>query len=62
MTKLFLIIMLLATVAGLIWTVRVGGADGSWLAALVPAVLGGGTALYKKRVTGSWTSDSSGGR
>lgn len=62
MTKGFLILMLLAAVAGVVWTVRVGGADGSWIAAVVPAVLGGGTALYKKRVTGSYTSDSAGGR
>ena len=61
MTKLFLSLCLLAAVAGLIWAIRVGGADGSWLAIVVPAVLGGGTALYQKRVTGSYTSDSAGG-
>jgi hypothetical protein len=60
--SLFLLLCAIATVAGIIWTIRVGGADGSWLAILIPGAIGIGVARYTKRSTGSYTSDSSGGR
>lgn len=61
MTKILATLLLLATIAGLVWTVRTDGADGSWIAAVVPfgmllLVLG----ITKKR-TGQWLSDSAGG-
>ncbi len=58
MTKLFLTIMLLATIAGIVWVVRVGGADGSWIAPVVTGGIALGTAIYKKKLTGSFVSIS----
>jgi hypothetical protein len=62
MTKLFLALMFLAAVGGLVWTINTRAADGSWIALVVPAALGIGVALYTKKNTGSYTSDSAGGR
>jgi hypothetical protein len=60
--SLFLLLCAIATVAGIIWTILGGWADGSWLAILIPGAIGIGVARYTKRSTGSYTSDSSGGR
>jgi hypothetical protein len=39
MTKILAILLALASLAGLVWTVRTGGADGSWLLLVVPLVI-----------------------
>jgi hypothetical protein len=61
MTKVFATILLLATIAGLVWTIRTDGADGSWIAAVVPAGMLLLTLGITKKRTGQWLSDSSGG-
>lgn len=50
-----------AALAGVVWTVRVHGADGSPLAIAVPLGLAGLNSWYSHKRTGKWFTNQSGG-
>jgi hypothetical protein len=55
------LLFVLAALIGLIWTVRVGGADGSWLAIVVPGLIAALWLGINKYRAGKWFTESSGG-
>lgn len=61
MTKLLALALLIAIAIGTYWTVRVGGADGSWIAIVAPFIMLALLLGITKRRTGEWLSDSAGG-
>jgi putative effector of murein hydrolase LrgA (UPF0299 family) len=55
------IIFFVGAGVGLIWTIKARGADGSWLAVVVPLAIGLAIGITSKRHTGEFFSDKSGG-